>query len=67
MRLRINGEEKNFPEETQTVSQLIQNLALNSPRVAVEVNGTIVPPSSFDEATVKNNDSIEIVAFVGGG
>ena len=67
MRLRVNGEQKNFPGETQTVAQLLQSLALRSRRVAVELNGTIVHPSRFDEATVKDKDTIEIVAFVGGG
>lgn len=40
---------------------------MNVQRVAVELNGDIVKRSDFDKVVVKEDDSMEIVNFVGGG
>lgn len=36
-------------------------------RIAVEINGNIIPKSKYDTTILKDNDIIEIVSFVGGG
>jgi len=36
-------------------------------RVAVEVNGTIVPRANYGSTTLSDTDSVEIVGMVGGG
>lgn len=36
-------------------------------KVAVELNGNIVPKSSFDAVTLTDDADLEIVSFVGGG
>lgn len=36
-------------------------------RVAVELNGEIVPKDAYETRTLKDGDRIEIVCFVGGG
>ena len=36
-------------------------------RVAVELNGNIVPKSLYKETILKDGDSLEVVSFVGGG
>lgn len=36
-------------------------------KVAVELNGNIIPKSKFKDITIQNCDSLEIVTFVGGG
>lgn len=36
-------------------------------RVAVEHNGVIISKSDYAQVTLKNNDCLEIVQFVGGG
>ena len=63
--VKINGQ----PAEAagKTVAQIVEAQGLNVQRVAVELNGDIVKRSDFDKVVVKEDDSMEIVNFVGGG
>ncbi len=63
--VKINGQ----PSEAagKTVAQIVTEQGLNVQRVAVELNGDIVKRSDFDKVIVKEDDSMEIVNFVGGG
>jgi sulfur carrier protein len=68
MILKINGEVKKFDKELKTISDLLTELDIKRPeRVAVEINKEIIMQSDFAHAAVKDDDSIEIVSFVGGG
>jgi thiamine biosynthesis protein ThiS len=40
---------------------------LNRKKVAVELNGKILPQNKYDSKKLKNNDKVEIVQFIGGG
>ena len=63
--VKINGQ----PAEAagKTVAQIVEEQGLNVQRVAVELNGDIVKRSDFDKVVVKEDDSMEVVNFVGGG
>ncbi len=50
-----------------TVLDLLNHLAFDSSKVAIELNGTIVPLACFDATELNRNDRLEIVCFVGGG
>ena len=68
MKLKINGEVKEFDKELKTISDLLTELDIKRPElVAVEINKEIIMQSDFAHTTVKDDDSIEIVSFVGGG
>jgi sulfur carrier protein len=68
MKLKINGEVKEFDKELKTISDLLTELVIKRPeRVAVEINKEIIMQSDFGSTAVKDDDSIEIVSFVGGG
>ncbi len=67
MRLRINGEIKEFESEIKNISELLKALNVNSKFVAVELNGSVVYKESFETTEVKDGDKLEIVSFVGGG
>ncbi|HEY6043433.1 MAG TPA: sulfur carrier protein ThiS [Nitrosospira sp.] len=54
-------------EAKLTVAQLLEQMALQGKRIAVERNGEIVPRSRFDQPLLENGDRIEIVVAVGGG
>ncbi|MBV8678945.1 MAG: sulfur carrier protein ThiS [Aquitalea sp.] len=66
MQLRINGEMKQFAA-LATVAELVQALELVGKRVAVELNGEIVPRSQHAKAGLADGDELEIVVAVGGG
>ena len=62
----LNGEPYDLTRPL-TVSELLTRLEIDSRRVAVEHNLTIVKRSAFDSTVVAEGDAIEIVNFVGGG
>ncbi len=51
----------------KTVSQYILQTDYNISRVAIELNGDILPKSQYDSTILNDNDVVEIVGFVGGG
>lgn len=65
MELRINGETRNI--DASTLYDVIESMELEPSRVAVELNGSIVPRAEFKDRRVKDGDSLEVVHFVGGG
>jgi sulfur carrier protein len=66
MQISINGEIREVADGT-TVSGLLAQLGVKAPRVAVEVNETVVTRDRHAEHVLHGGDSVEIVAFVGGG
>ena len=66
MLITLNGEPYEL-DEPLSVADLLVKLAIDSRRVAVEHNFTILKRPLFDETRVNEGDRIEIVNFVGGG
>ncbi len=66
MQVRLNGEVREIPEGL-TVGGLLAHLGVRAQRVAVEVNETIVTKDRYEAQRIVQGDSVEIVAFVGGG
>jgi sulfur carrier protein len=65
MRIHINGEEQFV--KAGTISELIQEIGLQSRLVAVERNLEVVPKSQYDHVRLEEGDRIEIVHMIGGG
>ena len=63
--LLFNGEKKAVT--SSTVAELLREFHLEGKKVAVERNREIVPRSEYETTALQENDSIEIVHFVGGG
>jgi sulfur carrier protein len=66
MQVRLNGELREIPDGL-TVAGLLAHLGVKAQRVAVEVNETIVTKDRYEVQPIGPGDSVEIVAFVGGG
>ena len=62
----INGTLNNVPEGTSLLT-LLEKLDIDTGRVAVEYNMEIVNKSDFNDTVLKDNDTLEIITFVGGG
>jgi sulfur carrier protein len=62
----VNGEPRNVPADW-SVSDLLAALAIGKRRVAVAVNGEVVPRSGHGHAAFSEGDRIEILEAVGGG
>jgi sulfur carrier protein len=66
MQVRLNGELRDIPDGL-TVAGLLGHLGVKAQRVAVEVNETVVTKDRYESRKIAPGDSVEIVAFVGGG
>lgn len=64
--ITVNGESRRF-ESPLTCAGLIAQLGFTGKRVALELNGNIVPRSAHAVQTIAEGDKIEIVVAVGGG
>ncbi|MDJ0520763.1 MAG: sulfur carrier protein ThiS [Planctomycetota bacterium] len=67
--ITLNGDphELAASEGAPTVAALIAQLDLAEQRVAVEVNGAVVPKAEHERHTLAAGDKVEVVTFVGGG
>jgi len=66
IRVTVNGDPREFPAPL-TFAQFVDELSLAGKRLAIEVNGEILPRSRFPEARIAEGDRIEVVVAVGGG
>jgi sulfur carrier protein len=66
IRIVVNGEPKSIPQGFHVV-QLLEFLAIDPARVAVELNRSIVRKQDWSAASVEDGAEIEVVWFVGGG
>ena len=66
MTIRLNGDPFDLTEPL-SVSRLLEQLAIDARRVAVERNQLVVKKAAYDSTVVGEGDEIEIVNFVGGG
>ena len=64
--IRVNGNDRPLERET-SVADLVRELALEGKRIAVELNGEIVPRSRYAATRLSAGDRLEIVGAVGGG
>lgn len=66
MNITLNGESRQFAD-IETISDLLTELGYQNKRLAVELNGDIIPKSEHAVTTLKNGDALELVVAVGGG
>lgn len=66
MDIQLNGDALSVSDGT-TVRALVEQQALGARRVAVEVNGEIVPRGRHAEHVLQAGDKVEIVHALGGG
>ena len=64
--ITVNGEAREVPAPA-TVADLLQQIGLDTRKVAVERNLEIVPRSAYTETELAAGDALEIVHFIGGG
>ncbi len=65
LRIQVNGDQREV--YATTVAELVEELALDPRKVAVERNLEIVPRSLYAVTALAEGDRIELVQFVGGG
>lgn len=69
LELTLNGETRvvGTADDGSSVAAVLDGLGLKADRVALELNGVLVPRSQWGVQTVRSGDRMEVVHFVGGG
>ncbi len=66
MQITVNGQCRSIADGF-TVADLLKELAVAVPHVAVEVNRDLVPRARHAQTVLKSGDALEVVTLVGGG
>jgi sulfur carrier protein len=66
MHIQVNGKALEMPARSN-LQGLIEHLKLGQRRLAVEMNGEIVPRSEYAQRALNDGDRLEIVHAIGGG
>lgn len=64
--MKVNGGTKKLLEKIP-LSEFLQQEAYAQEKIAVELNGEIIPRSRYSSVILTDADNLEIVSFVGGG
>ena len=64
--MQVNGETKKLSTKIP-LSEFLQREGYFSDKIAVELNGEIIPRSRYSSVILTDADKLEIVSFVGGG
>ena len=62
----LNGKTIDLKEDI-SVEQLLKDYDLNPQKVVVEVNMEILDDEVYSTYLLKNEDTVEVISFVGGG
>ena len=65
MQVSVNGQNEEI--EAQSLDSYLNSRLLLGHRIAVELNGEIVPKSQFSSVMLVDGDVLEIVHAIGGG
>ncbi len=64
--ITLNGKSKHLNNGV-SIKCLLSGLDLPGRRVAVEINGEVIPASLHNDTLIKTDDHIEVVTAIGGG
>ena len=65
-KIQLNGKKIKIHKDLK-VKGLIKKYKLNEKKIAIELNGIILPKNHYGKKKLKDTDKIEIVQFIGGG
>ena len=66
IKIKVNGKVKSINDNFK-ISDLVKNLKIPMKKVAIELNQEIIDKKNINKISLKKNDKIEIVHFIGGG
>ena len=66
IKIKVNGKKVVF-NKNESIETLIKKLKIPLNKVAIELNKKILNKKKINKIKLNNNDSIEIVHFIGGG
>ena len=66
IKIKVNGKLKSVSDNFK-ISDLVKDLKIPIKKVAIELNQEIIDKKDIGKISLKKNDKIEIVHFIGGG
>ena len=66
IKIKVNGKLK-FIDVNWKISDLVKLLKIPIKKVAIELNQEIIDKKNVSKISLKKNDKVEIVHFIGGG
>ena len=63
--INLNGEKTTI--KTPSIVNLLKQLQLNESHVIIEINNQIIPKQQLSNTRLTNNDTVEIIRYIGGG
>ena len=66
IKIKVNGKLKSVPENYK-ILDLVKDLKIPLKKVAIELNQEIMDKKKISKITLKKDDKMEIVHFIGGG
>jgi sulfur carrier protein len=66
IKIKVNGKAQSINYNSK-ISDLVKNLKIPMKKVAIELNQEIIDKKNINKISLKTNDIIEIVHFIGGG
>ena len=66
IKIKVNGKFQSIPENYK-ILDLAKDLKIPLKKVAIELNQEIVDKKRINKISLKRNDKMEIVHFIGGG
>lgn len=64
--MKVNGAAYEL-NKSETLSDFLKSQNYNSATIVVELNGNIIPRTSYEEIMLYDEDTLEVLRFVGGG
>ena len=65
-KIQLNGKKIKIYNGSN-IKYLVKKYRLNEKKIAIELNGRILPQNQYTKKKLKENDKVEIVQFIGGG
>ena len=65
-KIQLNGKKIKVSKDIN-IKDLVKKYRLNEKKIAIELNGRILPQNQYTKKKLKENDKVEIVQFIGGG
>ena len=65
-KIQLNGKKIVLKSKT-TLFNLLKKYKLDKNKVAIELNGEIIPKPNYNKKILNDEDNVEVVHFIGGG
>lgn len=68
MKIKVNGKDQSIQKNAVSVSELLKmNKVESIEMVSVQLNGNFIDKNDFDKISLKENDELDFLYFMGGG